>query len=565
MSFFDNVVLILTILGSLTLFLYGMKLMSESLQKIGGNSLRGIFSLMASTRTRAVASGLVVTAVIQSSTTVTVMLVSFTNAGFFTLSQALGLMMGANIGTTITAWLVSYFGFNFDLSVILLPILGLTLPLLFFPSASKRSIGEFLVGFAILFLGLQFLKNSLPDISGNTRLLGMIAGISDYGIGSALLFALAGIVITVIVRASSATIALTMVMCHNGWISYDDAAAMVLGENIGTTLTANIAAIVANRSAKRLALGHTLFNVFGSTWVLVFFSFFVGLSADAARAITGYSPLQNIDAVPIGISVFHTGFNIINTLLLAGFIPLFKKLLEAIIPLKTNEKKSFSLKYINAGYLSLNEMSLLQAREEIYNFGKHVAYMYSLIPEYLIEKREKKFQKLRKQIYKCEEQADEMEAEIRHYLTRTAEQDLSESGSRRISSMLKIIDDIESIADQCMQMERTINRKNIENAWFTQEMRDDINNLFILLKEAIDNMNLNLSQDYRPGILAKASETELKINELRDRLLHENSLRVESGESSYQKASFFTSLVSQCEKMGDHIINVNQAIASNAR
>ncbi|KAF0199093.1 MAG: phosphate:Na+ symporter [Bacteroidetes bacterium] len=565
MSFFNTIVLILTILGSLTLFLYGMKLMSESLQKIGGNSLRGIFSLIASNRVRAIASGLVVTAVIQSSTTVTVMLVSFTNAGFFTLTQALGLMMGANIGTTITAWLVSYFGFNFDLSVILLPILGLTLPLLFFPSASKRSIGEFLVGFAILFLGLQFLKNSLPDISGNTRLLGMIAGISDYGIGSALLFALAGIVITVIVRASSATIALTMVMCHNGWISYDDAAAMVLGENIGTTLTANIAAIVANRSAKRLALGHTLFNVFGSTWVLVFFSFFVGLSADAATAITGYSPLQNIDAVPIGISVFHTGFNLLNTLLLAGFIPLFRKLLETIIPLRPNEKKNFSLKYISPGYLSLSEMSIMQAKEEIHVFGKHVAFMFSLIPEYLIEKREKKYEKLRKRIYRCEEQADEMEAEIRNFLTRTAEEDLSESGSRKISSMLKIIDDIESMADQCMQMERTINRKNIENAWFTQEMRDDVNQLFGLVKEAIDNMNLNLSQDYRPGILAKASETELRINELRDRLLHENNLRVETGESTYQKASFFSSLVSQCEKLGDHIINVNQAIASNAK
>ncbi|MFH1119458.1 MAG: Na/Pi cotransporter family protein [Bacteroidota bacterium] len=565
MPFIDSTILILTILGSLTLFLYGMKLMSESLQKIGGSSLRGIFSFMASTRARAIVSGLVVTAVIQSSTTVTVMLVSFTNAGFLTLTQALGLMMGANIGTTITAWLVSYFGFQFDLSVILLPVLGLTLPLLFFPSAGKRSIGEFLVGFAILFLGLQFLKNSLPDISGNSSLLGMISGISDYGLGSALLFALAGIMITVIVRASSATIALTMVMCHNGWITYEDAAAMVLGENIGTTLTANIAAVVANRSAKRLALGHTLFNVSGTMLVLIFFSFFVGLSADAARAFTGISPLDDVASVPVGLSVFHSGFNLLNTLLLAGFVPYFRKLLEFLIPLKTNEKKNFSLKYISPGYLSLSEMSLLQAREEIHNFGKHVAFMFSLIPEYLIEKHEKKYLKLKKRIYKSENQADEMEAEIRHYLTRTAEQDLTESGSRKISSMLKIIDDLESMADQCMQMERTINRKNAENEWFTQGMREDINSMFLLIREALDNMNLNLSQEYRPGILAKASETELRINELRDQLLSVNNLRVESGESTYQKASIFTNLVSQCEKLGDHIINVNQAIASNSR
>lgn len=565
MSLFDNIILILTILGSLTLFLYGMKLMSESLQKIGGNSLRGIFSFIASNRTRAIFSGLLVTAVIQSSTTVTVMLVSFTNAGLFTLTQALGLMIGANIGTTITAWLVSYFGFNFDLSIILLPILGLTLPFLFFPSSSKRSIGEFLIGFSILFLGLQFLKNSLPDISGNTQLLGMISGMSDFGIGSTMLFALAGIFITVVVRASSASIALTMVMCHNGWITYDAAVAMVLGENIGTTLTANIAAIVANRPAKRLALGHTLFNVFGSIWALIFFSFFVNLSADASAFITGYSPFENVDSVPVGLSVFHSGFNILNTLLLAGFIPLFKKLLEFLIPLKPNEKKSFSLKYINRGYLTLNEMSLLQAREEIHLFGKHVATMFSLIPEYLIEKREKKYLKLQKRIFKFEEQADEMEAEIRHYLTRTAEQDLTESGSRKISSMLKIIDDIESIADQCMQMERTINRKNAEKSWFTQEMRGDLHNLFSLIKDALENMNFNLSMDYRPGILAKAAETELKINELRDRLLFENNNRVERGEYSYQHAAYFTGLVSQCEKLADHVINVNQAIASNVK
>lgn len=565
MSLFDNAVLILTILGSLTLFLYGMKLMSESLQKIGGNSLRGIFSFIASNRTRAIFSGLLVTAVIQSSTTVTVMLVSFTNAGFFTLTQALGLMMGANIGTTVTAWLVSYFGFHFDLSIILLPILGLTLPFLFFPSAGKRSIGEFLVGFAILFLGLQFLRNSLPDISSDTQLLEIISGMSDFGIGSTLLFALAGIVITVIVRASSATIALTMVMCHNGWITYEDAAAMVLGENIGTTLTANIAAIVANRSAKRLALGHALFNVFGTFWVLIFFKFFVHLSANGADFITGISPLDNVESVPVGLSVFHSGFNILNTLLFAGLVPLYRKLLEFIIPLKPNEKKNFSLKYINPGYLTLSEMSLLQAREEIHLFGVHVANMFNLIPEYLIEKRENKYLKLQKRILKYEEQADEMEAEIRQYLTRTAEQDLTESGSRRISSMLKIIDDIESIADQCIQMERTINRKNTEKAWFTQEMRSDLNDLFNLLKEALETMNYNLAQDYRPGILAKASETELKINELRDRLLLDNNQRVEHGEYSYQHAAFFSGLVSQCEKLADHIINVNQAIASNVK
>jgi len=565
MELFNDGLLILTILGSLALFLYGMKLMSKSLQRIGGNRLRTIFSTIASNKYKAVLSGFLITGMIQSSSAVTVMLVSFINAGFFTLAQGLGIMMGANIGTTVTAWLVTYFGFHFDLNIILLPILGISLPFLFTASARKRSIGEFLMGFAILFLGLQFMKNSLPELSESSELLNLIRNIGGSGTGSVLIYTGLGLIITLIIQSSSATIALTMVMCHNGWITYEGAAAMVLGENIGTTITANIAAIIGNRSSKRLALGHTLFNVFGFIWMLIFFSFFVKLSAIVTVYISGSSPIDNIYAVPIGISVFHTGFNILNTILFIGFIPLFKKLLEYIIPLKINEKKNFKLTYIRSGFLTMSEISLLQAREEILVFGKHISYMFNLIPEYLVEKRDRKYIKLQKRILKCEDQADEMEIQIRYYLTRTAEQDLTESGSRRISSMLKIIDDLESMADQCMQMERTIDKKNKENAWFTQEMRDNLAALFSLVNEAIDNMNINLSHEYRPGILAKATETELKINEFRDQLLVENRLRIDNGEYTYQHALFFNELVSQCEKLADHIINVNQAIASNIK
>lgn len=565
MTYFDNLLIILTILGSLTLFLYGMKLMSESLQRISGNRLRNLFSSIASNRFRAIFAGLFVTGVIQSSSAVTVMLVSFTNAGLFNLFQGLGIMMGANIGTTVTAWLVSYFGFHLDFNVVLLPILGIALPFMFLTGNRKRAVGEFVVGFALLFLGLQFMKNALPEVSTDSLLVNYLTGIQGSGIQNIALFAVAGLIITLIIQSSSATITLTMVMCHNGWITYEAAAAMILGENVGTTVTANIAALIANRQGKRIALGHTIFNIFGTIWMLVFFSFFVGLSARTASAITGFSPYNNVEAIPIGLSVFHTGFNLINTILLAGFIPYLKKLLEIIIPLKENEKKNFRLKYFSPGIMVMSEISLLQAKEEVLLFGKHIAYMFSLIPEYLIEKHERKYLKLQKRIFKCEEQADEMEAEIRHYLTRTAENDLTEAGSRTVSSMLKMIDDIESMADQCMQMEKTINRKNAEKAWFTQEMRDDLNRLFDLLKEAIDCMNLNLSREYRPGILAKATETELKINELRDKLLDENNLRVGRGEITYLHAAFFAGLVNQCEKLADHIINVNEAIASNVR
>lgn len=565
MDIFNIGVLILTILGSLALFMFGMKLMSESLQRIGGNRLRGIFSSIASNKYKAIFSGLLVTGILQSSSAVTVMLVSFINAGFFTLTQGLGIMMGANIGTTITTWLVTYFGFHLDFKIVLLPMLGLALPFLFLPSSGKRSVGEFFMGFAILLLGLEFMKNSLPGLSDNAELVNLISGNLGNGPLSVLLFTGIGLFVTLLLQSSSATIALTMVMCYNGWISYEAAAAMILGENIGTTVTANIAAFIANRSSKRLALGHTLFNVFGVIWMLVFFSFFVRLSATITEYISGSSPLDNNFAVPVGLSVFHSGFNLLNTLLLAGFIPYMKMLLERIIPLRSNEKKNFSLKYFRSGLMPISEISLLQASEEILAFGRHVSLMFNLIPEYLIEKRERRYLKLQKRIFKYEEQADEMEFGIRHYLTRTAEQDLTEASSRSISSMLKIIDDIESIADQCIQMERTINRKNSENAWFTQEMRDDLAALFRLVNEALDNMNFNLSREYRPGILAKATETELKINEFRDKLLLENRLRVEKGESTYQHAAFFAELVSQCEKLADHVINVNQAIASNVK
>ncbi|PKP48768.1 MAG: Na/Pi cotransporter [Bacteroidetes bacterium HGW-Bacteroidetes-11] len=562
---FSSIINILTILGSLMLFLFGMKLMSESLQRISGNRLRNIFSSIASNRLKAITAGVVVTGVIQSSSAVTVMLVSFVNAGLLSLSQAIGIMMGANMGTTVTAWLITLFGFKFEFTTILLPVLGLALPFLFLPGARNKSLGEFLIGFSILFLGLQFMKNSLPGIDENSPIVAFITSISSQGTGSYLLFAAAGFLITLLIQSSSATIALTFVMCHNGYIGYDAAAAMILGENLGTTVTANIAAIVANRSAKRLAFSHTLFNLTGIIWALLFFRFLVGISYNLADYITGNSPIESEAIVPLGLSIFHTGFNVLNTLILVWFIPSIKHLLEIIIPLRPNEKKSFKLRYFKSRFMAINEVDILQAHEQISYFGRHVAYMFNLIPEYLIEKREQKSEKIQKRLYKSEEQADELDREITDYITRIAENDLSEANSRKVRAMLKITDDLESIADQCLQMERTIRRKNEASAWFTQEMRDDLFELFNLVKESLNTMNENLAGDYRPGILAKATEHELKVNELRDKLIQSNKLRLEAGEYQYKHASFYAELLNQCEKLADHVINVNQAIASNIK
>ena len=381
---FTNFVNILTILGSLMLFLFGMKLMSEALQRLAGRRFRTLFHSLASNPLKAITAGFLITSVIQSSSAVTVMLVSFVNAGIFSLTQGLGIMMGANIGTTITAWLVTLFGFKFEFTTILLPVLGLGLPLLFIPGSRNRSYAEFVLGFAILFLGLQFMKNSLPDVNENSPIVEAISSISGDGIRQYLLFALAGFLITILIQSSSASITLTFVLCYQGYISYEAAAAMILGENLGTTITANLAAIVANKAAKRVALGHTLFNFFGLIWAFIFFGTLVSVSYNAASDIIGnHFKADNI--IPLGLSIFHTGFNLINTLILAWFIPWFRKLLEKIIVLRASEKKNYKLKYFRSRFLSVNEIDIMQAHEQIYQFGKHVTYMFSLIPEYLTE------------------------------------------------------------------------------------------------------------------------------------------------------------------------------------
>lgn len=560
----EILVLILTILGSLSLFLFGMKLMSESLQRFSGNRLRTIFSSIASNRFKAISAGFVVTGIIQSSSAITVMLVSFVNAGLFSLSQALAIMMGANIGTTVTAWLITLFGFKFELSSILLPLLGLSLPLLFLPGVRNRAAGEFLLGFVILFLGLEFMKNSLPDINENSPILTFFTSISDHVTVKYLIFAGAGLIVTMIIQSSSATIALTIVMCSKGYITYDAAVAMVLGENLGTTITANLAALMANRAAKRLALGHALFNFFGLIWAFIFFGLLVKLSFNAATLLSGSIPVPTQELYPVGLSILHSGFNLINTLILAWFIPAFKRLLEVIIPLLESEKKSYKLRYFRSAYMAINDVDILQVREEIHNFGTHSTDMFGLIPEYLLKKGEDKYDKLRKEIYKCAEHSDEINKEITHYLTRIAENDLTKVNSQRISAMFKINDEIENITNQCLQMERTIRYKNEAGAWFSQEMRENLFALFNLINEAFAVMNENLSQEYKPAAFTKSSEIENKINELHAKLLQTNKLRIESGENTFKQGTYFIELTNHAETLANHIFNVNQALTGNS-
>lgn len=553
-------VTIITILGAVTLFLYGMKLMSESLQHFSGNRLRKIFSRITSNRFKAVAAGTIVTGIIQSSSATTVMLVSFVNAGLLSLKQALGIMMGANIGTTVTAWLITLFGFRFEFSSILLPVLGLSLPLLFLSGIRNRAAGEFILGFAILFLGLQFMKNSLPDISENSSFVTFFRLISDQVALKYLIFALGGMIITMIIQSSSATMALTIVMCSKGYITYEAAAAMVLGENLGTTITANLAAIMANRAAKRLALGHALFNFFGLLWAFVFFSQLTFLSSGAASIIASEFSIPEKAIHPLGLSILHTAFNTINTLILIGLIPGFKTLLEKIIPLKATESSNYRLRYFKSGLMAVSDVDILQAQEEIINFGKLVSRMFRLIPEYLMEKGEDKYEKLKLNIHNFEDQSDQLDKEITTYLTHISENDLSESNSRKVTAMFKISSDIEKIADECMRMERTIRRKNEVKAWFSQEMRQELFALFDLVNKALELMNNNLALVNTKKTFNDLSETENKIHDLYTNLLIANKNRIESNEYNYQQIVYYSELLDYCEKLTGHVMSINQSL-----
>ncbi|HRW63317.1 MAG TPA: Na/Pi symporter, partial [Bacteroidales bacterium] len=354
----------LTLVGSLGLFLYGMKLMSEALQKIAGDNMRNILAKMTSNPVKGVFTGLLITVVIQSSSATTVMMVSFVNAGLLSLTESIGVIMGANIGTTVTAWLISILGFKVDISIISLPLIGIGFPLLFSRTGKKKSWGEFIIGFAMLFLGLDFLKNSVPDIKSHPDILEFLRDYTSSGFGSHLLFLTIGTVLTIIIQSSSATMALTLVMCNNGWISFDIAAAMVLGENIGTAVTANIAAAVANVSAKRAARAHLIFNIMGVIWVSLIFNFFLSSINWFILKIGGVSPYDSPLAIPIALSIFHSSFNIANTLIFIWFTKFIIAIVTKLVP-QREEAEEFRLKYINTGLLSTAELSIHQAKKEI--------------------------------------------------------------------------------------------------------------------------------------------------------------------------------------------------------
>ena len=553
-SFFD----FLRLIGSLALFLYGMKIMSEGLQKFAGDSLRRILTAMTTNRVTGVLTGVLITALIQSSSATTVMVVSFVNAGLLTLTQSIGVIMGANIGTTVTAWLISALGFKVDIAAFALPLLAFALPLFFSGKSSRKSIGEFVFGFAFLFMGLQSLKANAPDLGANPEMLAFVQNYTDMGFFSIILFLFIGAILTMIVQASAATMAITLIMCANGWIDYHLGVALVLGENIGTTITANLAALTGNTQARRAALAHLVFNVFGVMWVLVlFYPFTNAVSWFVTHVMKVSDPAV---AVSFKLAAFHTAFNISNTFIMIWFVSLIEKTVCTLIKPKV-EDEEYRLRYITGGMLSTAELSILQAHKEISLFAERTARMFNMVKELFYEKNEETFLKTYSRIEKYENISVCMEIEIANYWTEVSEGRLSSESKEEIRIMLRAVSEIESIADSCNNLARSIKRRNEFKSEFTEEQNKHLDHMFELVSGALNRMNLIL---HKPELvhddINPSYNIENEINNYRNQLKSRNIEDINNKLYQYQDGVYYMDMVSESEKLGDYVLNVVQAV-----
>lgn len=585
----------LGLLGAVGLFLYGMKVMSEGLQKAAGDRLRNILSAMTRNRFTGLLTGCAITALIQSSSASTVMVVSFVNAGLMTLAQSMAVIFGANVGTTFTAWIIALFGFKVDISVVVLPLIGLAVVLLFTNKSKTKSIGEFLIGFALLFMGLNMINDYVPDLQSNPELFEALRNYASMGLWSIMIFMLVGVVVTAVIQSSAATFAIVLIMCSKGWITFELACAVILGSNIGTTITPILAAMSGNVAAKRTAFGHLLFNALGTVWCLCIFVPFAHFNAWLTELIgqgnpdalygfvnslqstapeiydhlfdntlpTTHSTLAQVGAmqnsVSFGLSIFHTTFNIVNVCIMIWLTNVYVKMVEWIVPSKKRDDDEFTLKFISRGILNASELNIAQAEKEISVYAERVNRMISMAHE-LIHTREKseEFTKLYSRLEKYEDISDRMELEIAHYLNRCAEGRLSNEGKHHIAAMLGIIGEIESIADCCFGIGKILMRKIESNAQFSDEIYNDIDTMYNYLQEA---MNLMLDElkdlenvEERPLIASYNKERE--INNLRNSFRSTNIENINQGKYEYQAGIYFMDIISDLERTGDYIINV---------
>ena len=563
------------------MFLYGMALMSEGLQKSAGDRLRAFMAKMTSNAVKRVFTGTLVTCLVQSSSATTIMVVSFVNAGLLTLGNAIGVIMGANIGTTLTAWITSL-GFSVNIALFAVPMMAFGYLLHCSKKDSLKNVGQFLMGFAVMYVGLTFMKDCSNAILGQyqTGMMNFFGSINDFGFGSILLFLVAGAVLTIVLQASSATMAITMLLAASGLIDFKLAVAMVLGENIGTTITANIAAAVANTSAKRAARAHTIFNVIGVVWVLAIFGPIVKLICVIMESLNFYDPMMassqlaaiaegglQVDAETMemyknsllyGIAMLHTLFNVTNTLVLIWFTPLIEKAVCWMVKEPKGETEVFRLKYISGGPLSTAELSISEAEQEIVHFAEICRNGFGYIRAAINEQDAENFDKLNDKLIKYEEITDRIEFEIASYLNEVSNNEISEEAKSRIQAMYKIIGEMESLGDSGEAIGRILKRRNAHGKVFDKSILDRLNRMCDLVQRGYDVMIENLKNKAHLDISA-ANNCEYNINECRNHLREEHIVNIESDSYNYLTGVYYMDVLSELEKIGDFLINISQA------
>lgn len=600
---------LLGLLGAVGLFLYGMKVMSEGLQKAAGDRLRNILSAMTRNRFTGTITGFLITALIQSSSASTVMVVSFVNAGLMSLAQSMAVIMGANVGTTFTAWIIALFGFKVDISAFALPIIGVAVPLLFSQKGRTKSMGEFLVGFAFLFMGLAQINLHVPDLQSNPEMFEFLQRYTSMGFGSVLVFLAVGLLVTMVIQSSAATFAITLIMCSKGWIDFNLACALVLGSNIGTTITPILASMSGNVAAKRTAMGHLLFNLLGTVWTLCIFYPFVDLNCWITQAIgqgdptalAGYvnhlevtdpeiynnlfnqnPPTEMMErltsaqakvasmqlSVSFGLSMFHTVFNLINLSIMIWFTNLYVKIVDYLVPARHKDEEEFQLKFISGGLVNATELNIAQAEKEIVVYADRVARMIDMAQE-LVHTKEgtDEFTKRFSRLEKYEEISDRMEIEIAHYLNRCSEGRLSNEGKLHVAALLRIDSEIESIADGCFGAGKILLRKQESAAQFPQQLYENIDQMFAHVKKAMNNMLLLLGdvEHVREQDIIASYNYERELNNMRNQFRSANIEAIIDGVYEYQAGIYYMDLVSDVEKIGDYIINVVDTVKEQFR
>ena len=551
----ELIINIFSLVGSLALFLFGMKTMSEGLEKFAGDRLRSILAAMTKNRVMGVLTGILITALIQSSSATTVMVVSFVNAGLMTLAQSIGVIMGANIGTTVTAWIISAVGFKVNIAAFAIPLLAIGMPLIFSSKGNRKSIGEFVFGFSFLFMGLSFLQEAATAMNIGDMVAGMLAHVPQDSFLTILLFVIVGAVVTMIVQASAATMAITLMLfgMNIPGFGFEQAAALAMGQNIGTTITAFMASLTANTQARRAALAHMFFNVFGVVaFLIVFYPACNAVSWFVNSVMGGGNDLFKLSA-------FHTAFNIINTLLLIGFVRQIEMLVCRVLPMKAQDE-DYRLRFISGGLLSTAELSIMEAQKEIHHFAERCQRMFTFVPELMKITDEMEFNKLFSRIGKYENITDSMEMEIAAYLNKVSEGRLSDASKAQIQKMLRQITELESIGDSVYNLGRTLNRHRMHcQDAFTPEQTQHMQTMLGLVEGSLEEMMKRIDLTAPRTNITKSINIEHEINNYRKQLRNQNLSDVNAGLYSYQLGVFYVDFISECERLADYVMNVVQA------